>query len=193
MFIIPVTLTCYTIILSCYNTIIPQEPMYIVLNTAISHRWGMPEPCPVDQCSMCWHCYDCTNPGETSNNLSIHPSIHPHACHIYHLSSVTVPAYTGPQQTANAPYQRVWRDARTYLLRWRSITLGEWPWMGYNQVPLCPMSVLPMPLVHHPHCRLYQDASDSSHTMGCSTELFPTDAFIRGHPGMMTKDNWCFL
>ena len=40
-----------------------QEPMYLILNTAISHRWGFPEPCPADQCSACWHCFDCTNPG----------------------------------------------------------------------------------------------------------------------------------
>ena len=61
--------------------------MYIVLNTAISHRWGMPEPCPVDQCSMCWYCYDCTNPGETS----IHPFIYPHTSFhpSIHISSQT--------------------------------------------------------------------------------------------------------
>jgi len=36
--------------------------MYLILNIAISHRWGMPEPCPVESCPMCWHCYDCLNP-----------------------------------------------------------------------------------------------------------------------------------
>lgn len=41
---------------------IPFEPMYLTLNTAISHRWGMPEPCPKDQCDACWVCYDCMNP-----------------------------------------------------------------------------------------------------------------------------------
>ena len=41
---------------------IPEEPMYLVLNTAISHQWGMPEPCDHEHCSACWHCYDCTNP-----------------------------------------------------------------------------------------------------------------------------------
>ena len=40
-----------------------QEPMYIILNTAISHRWGMPEPCDHEHCSACWICYDCMNPG----------------------------------------------------------------------------------------------------------------------------------
>jgi hypothetical protein len=37
--------------------------MYLILNTAISHRWGMPEPCPVETCPMCWRCFDCLNPG----------------------------------------------------------------------------------------------------------------------------------
>lgn len=37
--------------------------MYLIMNTAISHQWGMPEPCDVAHCSTCWHCYDCTNPG----------------------------------------------------------------------------------------------------------------------------------
>ena len=41
---------------------IPDEPMYVILNTAISHRWGMPEPCDIRTCSTCWVCYDCTNP-----------------------------------------------------------------------------------------------------------------------------------
>lgn len=41
---------------------IPFEPMYMILNTAVSHRWGMPEPCPKDQCGACWICYDCLNP-----------------------------------------------------------------------------------------------------------------------------------
>ena len=41
---------------------IPFEPMYLILNTAISHQWGIPEPCPKDQCGACWVCYDCMNP-----------------------------------------------------------------------------------------------------------------------------------
>jgi hypothetical protein len=36
--------------------------MYLVLNTAISHQWGFPEPCDREHCSACWQCYDCTNP-----------------------------------------------------------------------------------------------------------------------------------
>jgi hypothetical protein len=41
---------------------IPAEPMYLILNTAMSHRWGMGEPCAVEHCAACWHCYDCTHP-----------------------------------------------------------------------------------------------------------------------------------
>lgn len=44
------------------GALIPFEPLYLVMNTAISHRWGMPEPCPIKDCAACWHCYDCTNP-----------------------------------------------------------------------------------------------------------------------------------
>ncbi len=44
------------------GSLIPVEPMYLILNTAISHRWGMPEPCDITHCKMCWRCYDCTNP-----------------------------------------------------------------------------------------------------------------------------------
>lgn len=47
---------------SATGALIPQEPMYLILNTAISHRWGMPEPCDRAHCDTCWICYDCTNP-----------------------------------------------------------------------------------------------------------------------------------
>eukprot|EP00600_Ochromonadales_sp_CCMP1393_P003710 CAMPEP_0174993998 /NCGR_PEP_ID=MMETSP0004_2-20121128/23383_1 /TAXON_ID=420556 /ORGANISM="Ochromonas sp., Strain CCMP1393" /LENGTH=562 /DNA_ID=CAMNT_0016248169 /DNA_START=58 /DNA_END=1746 /DNA_ORIENTATION=- len=47
---------------SLTDAFIPIEPMYLIFNTALSHRWGFPEPCPVHTCSSCWHCYDCTNP-----------------------------------------------------------------------------------------------------------------------------------
>ena len=53
----------YPYLLLFFCDIQPQEPMYLILNTAISHRWGFPEPCPADSCSACWHCFDCTNPG----------------------------------------------------------------------------------------------------------------------------------
>ena len=35
---------------------IPQEPMYLLLNTAMSKTWGFPQPCP-DGCAC--DCYDC--------------------------------------------------------------------------------------------------------------------------------------
>ena len=38
--------------------------MYLIMNTAISHQWGMPEPCDIAHCATCWRCYDCTNPGK---------------------------------------------------------------------------------------------------------------------------------
>ena len=44
------------------GAMIPEEPMYLILNTAISHQWGMPEPCDIANCPTCWRCYDCTNP-----------------------------------------------------------------------------------------------------------------------------------
>ena len=28
------------------GSMIPVEPMYMLFNIAVSHRWGMPEPCP---------------------------------------------------------------------------------------------------------------------------------------------------
>ena len=44
------------------GSMIPEEPMYIILNVALSHNWGFPEPCDPLTCSACWACYDCTNP-----------------------------------------------------------------------------------------------------------------------------------
>jgi hypothetical protein len=39
----------YSISASALNktdAIIPEEPMYVLLNTAISSTWGFPAPCP---------------------------------------------------------------------------------------------------------------------------------------------------
>jgi hypothetical protein len=41
---------------------IPAEPLYLVLNTAVSHSWGFPEPCDIAECAACYQCYDCTHP-----------------------------------------------------------------------------------------------------------------------------------
>jgi len=38
------------------GAIIPEEPMYLILNTAISSTWGFPQPCP-EGCAC--DCYDC--------------------------------------------------------------------------------------------------------------------------------------
>ena len=41
---------------------IPFEPMYLIINTAMSHQWGFPEPCKTDACAACYHNYDCSDP-----------------------------------------------------------------------------------------------------------------------------------
>jgi len=41
------------------QTEIPSEPMYFIMNTAVSSHWGFPQPCPEGcECS----CYECGNP-----------------------------------------------------------------------------------------------------------------------------------
>ncbi|CAM9159554.1 unnamed protein product, partial [Scytosiphon promiscuus] len=41
-----------------HGTQIPNEPSYVILNTAVSSSWGFPDPCPVG-CDCA--CYDCKN------------------------------------------------------------------------------------------------------------------------------------
>ena len=41
------------------NTKIPDEPMYLLMNTAVASSWGFPKPCP-DGCKCT--CYQCGNP-----------------------------------------------------------------------------------------------------------------------------------
>jgi hypothetical protein len=95
---------------------IPAEPLYLILNTAMSHRWGMSEPCNADSCDACWHCYDCTNPD----------------------CQCALP--DGLKNCDSLPSQ-----------------------MKIDYV------------------RLYQDASDGLHTVGCSPPNFPTAEFIAQH------------
>ena len=38
---------------------IPSEPMYLLMNTAVSSNWGFPKPCP-DGCNC--KCYECGKP-----------------------------------------------------------------------------------------------------------------------------------
>ena len=46
-------------ILDIMQTEIPSEPMYLIMNTAVSSSWGFPMPCP-DNC-LC-DCFECGNP-----------------------------------------------------------------------------------------------------------------------------------
>lgn len=46
-------------VLSLTGAHIPDEPMYLLLNTAVSSNWGFPKPCPGD-CDC--KCYECGNP-----------------------------------------------------------------------------------------------------------------------------------
>jgi hypothetical protein len=45
--------------LSIAQTEIPSEPMYLLMNTAVSSNWGFPKPCP-ENCDC--DCYECGNP-----------------------------------------------------------------------------------------------------------------------------------
>lgn len=45
--------------LDIMQTEIPSEPMYLIMNTAVSSSWGFPTPCP-DNCEC--DCFECGNP-----------------------------------------------------------------------------------------------------------------------------------
>lgn len=45
--------------LSIMQTEIPSEPMYLLMNTAVSSSWGFPAPCP-ENCEC--ECFECGNP-----------------------------------------------------------------------------------------------------------------------------------
>jgi len=45
--------------LALTNTKIPDEPMYVLMNTAVASSWGFPKPCP-EGCDC--KCYECGNP-----------------------------------------------------------------------------------------------------------------------------------
>ncbi len=45
--------------LTIAGTEIPSEPMYLIMNTAVSSKWGFPAPCP-DGCDC--ECFECDNP-----------------------------------------------------------------------------------------------------------------------------------
>ena len=46
-------------VLSLMQTEIPSEPMYLLMNTAVSSKWGFPSPCP-EGCDC--DCFECGNP-----------------------------------------------------------------------------------------------------------------------------------
>ena len=45
--------------LNIMQTSIPDEPMYLIMNTAVATSWGFPTPCP-ENCDC--KCYECGNP-----------------------------------------------------------------------------------------------------------------------------------
>lgn len=45
--------------LDIMQTEIPSEPLYLLMNTAVSSHWGFPQPCP-DNCDC--KCFECGNP-----------------------------------------------------------------------------------------------------------------------------------
>jgi len=49
----------YSDSLAIMKTEIPNEPMYMIMNTAVASSWGFPLPCP-DNCDC--ECYECGNP-----------------------------------------------------------------------------------------------------------------------------------
>jgi beta-glucan synthesis-associated protein KRE6 len=59
--------------LAIMGTEIPTEPMYLLMNTAVSSDWGFPKPCP-DGCDCdCYHCASiecrCGQPKNYCNNF----------------------------------------------------------------------------------------------------------------------------
>lgn len=58
------------------SALIPNEPMYMLLNTAISDSWGFPIPCPTGCSCECYECgnpdCECALPPNFCNNLPAH-------------------------------------------------------------------------------------------------------------------------
>ena len=155
-----------------------QEPMYIILNTAISHRWGMPEPCDHEHCSACWICYDCMNPGTV----------------LYFLwTAILVHSFK-----VNDPYlyeDTSFGSLNAYMLVLRAL---ECQCTLPDTLKNCASLPATMKI---DYIRLYQDKSDPQHSLGCDTEQFPTATFIREHAGISTLQSdirpdtwwWCTL
>ena len=138
-----------------------QEPMYIILNTAISHRWGMPEPCDHEHCSACWICYDCMNPGTV----------------LYFLwTAILVHSFK-----VNDPY--LYEDTSFGSLNAYMIVLCALECQCTLPDTLKNCASLPATMKID-YIRLYQDKSDPQHSLGCDTEQVPTATFIREHAGI---------
>ena len=65
-----------TMTLAKTGAIIPQEPMYVILNTALSSTWGFPSPCPENCPCDCFDCREercqCGCPAEMCSNFPAH-------------------------------------------------------------------------------------------------------------------------
>jgi len=59
--------------LSVMGTEIPSEPMYLMMNTAVSSKWGFPAPCPENCKCDCFECGDpscsCALPAKYCDNF----------------------------------------------------------------------------------------------------------------------------
>jgi hypothetical protein len=62
--------------LNLTGTSIPDEPMYLIFNTAMSKTWGFPAPCPVNCPCSCFDCRKseclCGTPNRMCNNFPAH-------------------------------------------------------------------------------------------------------------------------
>jgi hypothetical protein len=138
--------------------------MYLILNTAISHRWGMPEPCPIETCSMCWRCYDCTNQGQLLfKSIIIVSFCHTDTNLLFGAIECQCSLPDGMKNCKNLPAEMKIDFIRLYQVRNNTYSI----WAHWLTVRLC----------------VYQDEDDASHTLGCSPPNYPTEEFIKAHPG----------
>jgi hypothetical protein len=60
-------------VLNAAGSMIPNEPMYLILNTAVSSNWGFPKPCPSDCDCTCYQCgkagCECGLPDDFCSNI----------------------------------------------------------------------------------------------------------------------------
>jgi beta-glucan synthesis-associated protein KRE6 len=62
--------------LNLTGALIPEEPMYLIFNTAVSKTWGFPMPCPLGCPCDCFDCRKdeclCALPPRMANNFPAH-------------------------------------------------------------------------------------------------------------------------